>query len=270
MAAFVDYDDYLNALSQNRVADFQTGNIGRPQRLAAAWPLFSPAPATPTTSVSRDKTNDEAIGPIPNIATGGSLRMLGARINAGGNSGGALLLLDLLNASGGLDGTLTTAQTTNLPTAALTRYTNGEGVMAAIMIYGTVGATATTVTASYTNTASTSGQITTATTFGSTNFREARSFIPLPLSAGDTGVLSVESVTLAGTTGTAGNFGICLFKPLALMPLLDWNGAIVLDAVSSGGFTGALGEVDPDACLTCAFIVNAVQPFYGAINLAEV
>lgn len=270
MGAFANYNAYLDALKLNRVADFQTGNVGRQQRLAAAWPLFSPAPATPTTSVSRDKTNDESIGPLPLIDTGNSMRIVGGRINAGGNSGGALLLLDLLNVSGGLDGTLTTAQTTNLPTAALTRYTNGEGVMAAFIIHAVVGATATTITASYTNTASVSGQTTTATTIGSTNFREARAFIPFPLSAGDTGVLSVESVTLAGTTGTAGNFGVCLFKPLALLPLLDWNGAMVMDAVSSGGFAGVLSEVNPNACLTCAFVSNTAQAFNGAINLAEV
>jgi hypothetical protein len=78
--------------------------------------------------VVRDKDSAESFGPIPDVASG-RLSILGGRMNTAGAAGVCLLLVDLLNISGGLSRTVTTAQTTGLPTAALTRFTGGEGVM---------------------------------------------------------------------------------------------------------------------------------------------
>ena len=268
--ALADYDAYIDALKANRVADFQTSAaIGRAQRLSAAWRYFVPAPGTPTTSVALDKASAESIGPIPSVSTG-RLTLLAGRMNTGGAAGVACILVDLLNQSGGLNGTLTSVQTTGLPTAALTRYTSGEGVMAGAVIYTTVGTAGTAIRINYTNQSGTSGQISTTTQIGATNFNAAGTLIPIPLAAGDTGVRSVESVTLDASTGTAGNFGICLFKPLQMMALNDVMGAMPLDAVSSGGIIGSLCEVNPDACLTVMTIANAAQVVNGAIILAEV
>jgi len=170
-----------------------------------------------------------------------------------------------------LSGTVTTAQTTNLPTAALTRFTSGEGVMIGLCIWSNIGGTATTVTVSYTNQAGTPGQISTATQIGGNNIANLNGrIILIPLAAGDTGVRSVESVTLAGTTGTAGNIGVCLFKSLAIMAMNDWQGAHAIDAISTGGFVGALAEVHPDACLSVFGIGNVSQAVVGSIILAEV
>jgi len=264
-----NYDEYLAALQANEGANFQTtAAIGRSARLSAAWRFFVPAPATPTTSVATDKNSGASIGPIPAVSTG-RLTLLGGRMSTGGAAGVTAIIVDLLNHSGGLSGTTTGAQTANLPTAALTRYTSGEGVMAGLIVYTAVGTTATTVTINYTNQSGTSGQISTATQIGATSYRETGALIPIPLAAGDTGVRSVESVTLAGTTGTAGNFGVCLFKPLQMMALNDVMGAMPLDAVSSGGIIGSLCEVHPDACLTLATIANTAQTVNGALILAE-
>jgi hypothetical protein len=180
-----------------------------------------------------------------------------------------MLLVDLLNVSGGLNGTLTTAQTTNLPTAALTRHTTGEGVMAGIVIYTTVGTTATTVTISYTNSAGVSGRTSTATSFGNTGFREAGVLLPIPLQAGDTGVESIESVTVTATTGTAGNFGVCMFKPLAMISLESATGAMPLDSVSTGCIIGSLAEIDPDACLAISAFSAISTSLTGAVILTE-
>lgn len=268
--ALADYDAYLAALKENRVADFQTsGTNSRVQRLQAMWPGFVPAPTVPTTSVSRDKDSAESIGPIPAVGSG-RLTILGGRMNTAGAAGVCLLMVDLLNVNGGLSGVATGAQTTNLPTAALTRHTSGEGVFIGLIVHVSIGGTATTVTASYTNQAGTPGRISTATQFGGSNYNAARSIIPLPLAAGDTGVQSVESVTLAATTGTTGNFGVCLFKPVCMMPLNDVLGAMPVDAVSFGGLTPSLAEVHPDACLTVMQIANVGQLVSGAIILAEV
>jgi hypothetical protein len=269
--ALADFDAYVAAMRANRAADFQSSSgLGRAGRLNAVYRSFVPAPVVPTTSVALDKTSAVAMGPIPNVGSG-RLSILGGRINPGGAAGVALILVDLLNHSGGISGTVTTEQTTNLPTAALTRYTSGEGVMAGLLVLSTTGSTATTFTVSYTNQAGTSGRTSTATQIGGSNFNVAGTLVAIPLEGGDTGIRSVESVTLASSTvSTPGNLGVVMWKPLAMMALNDYQGAHVIDAVSSGGFVGALAEVHRDACLSVLGVPAATQALGGAILLAEV
>lgn len=270
---FADFDEYVTALRANVCADFVLSSSA-PAFAAVRFGDLSrslvPTPAVPTASVAYDRTSDRAInGSVPNGGTG-RLSILGARMNPSGAAGLMVMLVDLLNISGGLDATLTTTQTTNLPTAALTRSTSGEGVFAALMIHSTIGATATTVTCSYTNSAGTSGRTTTAMIFGGSGQTAAGTLVRLPLQAGDTGVRSVESVTLAATTGTVGNFGVCLYRPLAMMVLNDVEGAHVVDCVSSGRMVGQFAEVPDDACLTAfCMMATASQSLAGAVLLGE-
>ena len=267
--ALTDFDEYIDKLKENRTADFQlSAALGRTLRLNAPWQVFLPAPAVPTTSVARDKDSAQSMGPIPDISTG-RLTFLGARMNTSTIGAGGAILLDLLNVSGGLSGTVITAQTTNLPTAALTRHTSGEGVMAGIVIYTQVGTTGTTISINYTNQAGTSGRISPVTSFGATGFREVGILIPIPLQAGDTGIQSIESVTVTATTGTAGNFGVCMFKPLAMISLESATGAMPLDAVSTGCIIGSLCEIHPDACLTISAFSAVTTSMMGAIILSE-
>ncbi len=267
--ALADFDAYVAALRLNRAADFQTtaitAAVGRPM---AAWSFLLPAPAVPTASVALDKTSAQSIGPIPD-ATSGKLQILGGRFNTSSTAGATVVAIDLLNVSGGLNGTITTEQTTNLPTAALTRHTGGDGVFIAIHIFVIVGTTATTVSVRYTNQAGTPNRTSTVTSFGGTNFREANRLILIPLEAGDTGVRSVEGVTLTATTGTIGNFGVCLFKPLMTFSLDSTTGTMPLDAVSSGGMIGSMAEFDDDACLTLMAFTPVSQSINGALLLAE-
>ena len=164
--------------------------------------------------------------------------------------GGMLLLVDRLAHQGGLDATNTSPQSTNLPTAALTRYTDGVGVMAALEVYTQVGNTATTWTISYTNTASTSGRTgrggLTRMRLGGANADGEGVFLPAALEAGDTGVKSVESVTLASSTTSAGNFGVTLFKPLMAIPVRAFQTQYANGLFSLGG---QIPRVLDDACL---------------------
>ena len=267
--ALTDFDEYIDKLKENRTADFQlSAALARTLRLNAPWQVFLPAPAVPTTSVARDKDSAQSMGPIPDISTG-RLTFLGARMNTSTIGAGGAILLDLLNVSGGLSGTVITAQTTNLPTAALTRHTSGEGVMAGIVIYTQVGTTATTISIIYTNSSGVGSRTSTATSFGATGFREVGLLIPIPLQAGDTGIQSIESVTVTATTGTAGNFGVCMFKPLAMISLESATGAMPLDAVSTGCIIGSLCEIHPDACLTISAFSAVTTSMMGAIILSE-
>jgi hypothetical protein len=267
--ALADFDAYVDALRLNRAADFQTtlatAAIGRSM---AMWRYLVPAPAAPTASVALDKTSDNSIGPIPNAASG-KLQILGAQFNTSGQAGATLVAIDLLNVSGGLSGIVTTEQTTNLPTAALTRHTGGDGVFIGIVIYAAVGSTATTISVRYTNQAGTANRTSTVTAFGATGFREVGRLIQIPLQAGDTGVRSVEGVTLTATTGTIGDFGVCLFKPLMGFSLDSTTGTMPIDAVSSGGMIGSMAEFDDDACLTFIAFTPLTQSINGAILLAK-
>lgn len=196
------------------------------------------AGTTPTTSVATDSSTTGALGQID----GGSnaLRIVQVQAHMFGSPSGALLVIcDRLNHSGGLDATSTSTQTTNLPTASLTRYTDGVGVFAGLEIYSNIGSTATTVTASYTNQASSSGQTTAAVPFGGNDNRNQTRMVILPLATGDTGIKSVESVTLVATTGTAGNFGVTLFKPLIAIPIVSGHHS------STGSGIGEETTIDP-------------------------
>ena len=268
--ALADFDAYVDALGLNRAADFNTGAITAQSGFSmATWGFFLPAPAAPTASVALDKTAAQSIGPIPNSASG-KLQILGGQFKTSSLAGMSMLAIDLLNVSGGLSGIVTTEQTTNLPTAALTRYTSGEGVSIGLVIYTTIGTTATTISVRYTNQDGTPNRVSTLTNFGATNFREAARLIRVPLAAGDTGVRSVQGVTLTATTGTAGNFGVCLFKPLMQFSLDSTTGTMPIDAVSSGGMVGSMAEIDDDACLTFISFTPIAQSVSGALLLAEV
>ena len=270
--AFADYDAYLTQYRANQGADFQISAAivsSQVARFVDLSRVLVPSPATPTTSVAYNKSSDRAISTFVSDAGTGRLSILGARLNPSGLSGVAVMVVDILNMSGGLNATVTTAQTTNLPTAALTRYTNGEGVHAALLPYSGIGGTATTVTIEYTNSAGTGSRISPAVAFGGTGLNTAGSLIRIPLQAGDTGIQSVESVTLAATTGTAGNFGVVLYKPIAWILANDVEGANIADCVSTGRVLGQFNEVEDNACLSIFAIMGSAQTVNGSIVLGE-
>ena len=250
--AFADYAAYKSAvedsLSRGALLAKTAANITMTGgRLMDMFVTMAPAGVAPTTAV------------VPTNATTGSFEQhdgasgrltfaaINATLSAATVTNGAIIIADRLSHQGGLSGTVTTAQTTNLPTAALTRYTSGDGVMIGLSIYTAIGTTGTTVTASYTNQAGTAGKTTQAVVFGGTGYREAARMILLPLAVGDTGCRSVESVTVLATTGTAGNFGVMLFKPLIMAPFAT---STVSDAdFVSGGMMGGFPEIVDGACL---------------------
>jgi hypothetical protein len=199
-----------------------TAGTGKQEKFASVWNKqgdhigANPSTAVaPTSSTAGAWTKSDA-GSGRQIIIGGSSRQTNntpgnAGFNGGGYSPRPLLIIDRVSHQGGLDGNVNTTQTTNFPTAALTRYTSGVGVMAAIETHAAIGATATNVTISYTNTAGTSGH-TGVLVCPSLSLNSIGIFIPIPLQAGDLGVKSVENVTLSAATGTVGNWGITLFK----------------------------------------------------------
>jgi hypothetical protein len=167
------------------------------------------------------------------------------------NAPGALMLYDRLLHNGGLSGIVTTAQSVG---GTLTRNTGGIGNQIWIEIYTAIGTTATTLTASYTNESGISGRTTKAVAIGATGNREAQRLIMLPLQDGDIGVQEIASVTLAASTGTAGNFGVTLAKPIGLGIAPAAGTGFWRDYVT--GLPG-LPKIDTNACIALAFMANS-------------
>lgn len=123
---------------------------------------------------------------------------------------GIFYFYDRLIHSDGLSGTLTSAQPVNTP-ALPARAGTGEGVDLYLEIYTSTGATPQAATVSYTNSDGVSGRTGTVTIPASPL---AGRLLRVNLTLGDLGVQSVQSVTLAGSTGTPGDFGVVLGKPI--------------------------------------------------------
>lgn len=259
MGAIADLSDLINRVSG--------GNNGNPQHL---WTwidsrIGAAAGTAPTTgeftSLWRHNATRGGGGAIPTVAENPTRATVGALKQANASGGrelhllgiegwssqvGSIVLYDRLSHIGGLSGTVTSAQTVNLTPSRYNTQATCDGVRIAVEIYTQIGGTSTTITASYTNQDGTSGRTTQAVVIGGTGNREAERLQFLPLQAGDTGVLSVQSVTLAASTGTVGNFGVTLVKDLVMATC----------SVSSTGFqrdcvTGvpSIPKVEADACL---------------------
>jgi len=230
---------------------------------ASSFPSVGVAPTTPVVP-----TNLTA-GSAGQFDSSGTMRSPGwSRFQAGGPS--MILLCDRLSHQAGLSGTVTSEQTTNLDTAALTRQTSGVGVMMAAEIYSAVGTTGTTISARYTNSGNTGSRNSPGRTFGGTNFREATQILPLPLLGADLGVKSVQGVTVLASTGTAGNFGITLFKPLMCWSTLSTVGMsnvrqFVLD------FAQACPQIVAGACLFYMMLNRdtTIASFSGSLLFTE-
>jgi len=230
-----------------------------------------PVITTPSTAVVPDRTTTGAIHfPTPQGSNNSFIMGMGHT----SDQARPIMLADILSWQGGLSGTVITAQTTNLPTAALTRYTDGVGVMLGLACWTATGSTAVNVTASYTNQAGTTGRTTVSVNFWGGGFGAvsaaptATQFQALPLQSGDYGVRAVASVTLSASTLTAGNFGVFLFKPLAMVAnyVPDYTGeteyivhSSMMSEIQDNAFLTILTGMSGTAATITAGYINILQ-----------
>ena len=79
------------------------------------------------------------------------------------------------------------------------------------------------------------------------------------LQAGDVGVQSVQSVTLGTATGTAGNFGLTIRRPIQHLPMVAANIPQIFGYAET-----ALSVIPTDACLE--MLVLATTTSTGALQ----
>lgn len=186
-----------------------------------------------------------------------------------------LMLVDLQGYYPGISMNSGTAQTlTGTPTL---RYTNGEGIRAFLTIVTTSGATAHNIAISYTNTAGTAGRTLPVTVSATASAitphithsgTAANNYGPfLPLANGDTGIQSVQTLTLSAASG-AGTAALCLGKPLLTIPLTTATVASERDFLNQ---IPALPEIKDGACLTWLYFAGAATAsatnFYGSLEM---
>lgn len=174
-------------------------------------------------------------GQIPWVNPGAGNSYL-ARLVAASSQTGCLLLVDRLWHNSGIAVTTTTGQTVNSvawPARDRDGSTNGEAVMVALEVStATTNAGAVTnTTLTYTNQAGTASRTATMASFPATAV--AGTFVPFQLAAGDTGIRSIQTVTL-GTSYGAGAVHLVAYRALARVGVPVANVGVSLDALTSG------------------------------------
>jgi len=242
---FQSQDDLINQVTTNGMIEsivyqktsVAIGQAGHWQHLLNSAGSIPAATfgGTEATFTATDNTWSEgaiAIGDQTSPATKHILT-LGASVVAAAGAPWFVLPIDLV---GYAKLTTTNVTTTGTKTITMTpisntaanvdRYANGEGLRLFIGSYSAMGANAPTMQVTYTNSAGTTGKVTTSgcvstasatsgTILNSGN--AANKYGPfLPLAAGDTGVKDIESVIWGGTAHASGSVFVGLCKPLCM------------------------------------------------------
>lgn len=261
-------DQYKELLTVNR----DVNNINIPTATVIAgrtYDLFRvivPAGATASTAVAPTRSTLGAIGQEDSGA-GLNNFILGARFST--LNPGLYIVCDRLSHQGGLSGNFVGQQTNNLPTADLTRYTDGNGVMVGLSIQTAVGTTASSAILEYTNSLGVSGLSSTAVTIGTTSHNAANRFIQVPLAPGDVGIRSVQKYISPSSTGTLGNISIVLYKPLYAI-CVESGAGVMSGGFITGSISGGIPKIENNACLfliAVSMFTNATGA--GAILIGE-
>jgi hypothetical protein len=220
--SLADYANYKSRVS----SPFMNGMLSKSSITTIAGHIYSlwlaapGAGAAPTSAVnpahdlagSLILTNGMAGG---QSQTGATVHRL-AQLYYSATQVGTFILCDRLGHSGGLSGTTTGEQTTNLPLGLPARET-GPGVWMGLEIYTAIGTTGATATIRYTDSGNNS-HTSQVFSFGATGYATASRLCIAPPVSGEWDIKAVQGVTLSGSSGTAGAFGVTLFKPLLYFP----------------------------------------------------
>lgn len=201
--------------------------------------------AAPTAFGSGGKTysqSTETTGFPKWTAAGGGITNYIARWGQTMATAGSVIVYDLCWACSGLSGNTTGAQSVVGFSGLPTRHSTGANLEIWVGCSSAIGATAHNVTVSYTNQAGTAGR-TTVSTAGIASMPANRMY-QLPLQSGDTGVQSIQSMTLSANSGTAGNLWLLIMERYTMISCPVPNVGVILDFAALG-----LPTPSNEACL---------------------
>jgi hypothetical protein len=208
-------------------------------------------------------------GQIPHFDSA-TLSYLGS-LEGSGSTPCRIILADRLWHNGGINATLTTAQTIVSPTWPArcptsgtndTPSTNGYGVLLAVEVSAAVGAGTPTITIGYTNSDGTAGR--TATNILATAASVvAQTTYFIGLQAGDLGVRSVQSITLSATW-TSGTINLVAYRVIQTLAVVISNTPAAIDATTGGLpriYNGAVPYLMcvPNSTTAISLIVNYME-----------
>jgi hypothetical protein len=212
--------------------------------------------------------NSTTTGAIPLGNPGPGLKkyLLNLGCNCTNNSH-VIMLVDLLVSAAGIDAN--TAGPQIIDTTALTRYTDGVGVMATLEVTTALGGVAANCTVSYTNQAGLSGRSTVNTAMVTNcitcRLQPGGAMPAMRLAAGDTGMRSVQTLTFSAAMG-AGACALHLYRPLVLIPTIL---STTFVERSTPGMLGGLTELVAEAggAVSClGFFILAGATGTGTFN----
>lgn len=189
-------------------------------RLSSSWYLagYPAAASAPTPGLSGAALTSPTTGQLEIPPSSNQTYLQNMRFKNSAGAGSIVLLCDRLWHNSGFTITSTSAQTVNsvaFPARDANGSTNGEGVFLGVEISTATGAGTPTITVSYTNQAGTASR--TGTNIPSTIASlTAGAFVPIGLQAGDTGVRSVQTLTLSATW-TSGTMHLVAYRVLSTM-----------------------------------------------------
>lgn len=186
---------------------------------------------------------------------------------------GTLILVDRIadclvahaEASGNFTGTGIDA-TSRLPAQAA----GAEGAQIFVYVTSALSGASNTITYGYTNQAGTGSRTTgnLVTVASAVANRSVNAGLFVPLQAGDTGVRSIESMTLASGSAT-GTICVCLVRPLLYIPIPIAGIEVTRDMVTE---TCGVPRIYDDSCLDWILIPSgaaaASTPMIGSVTLA--
>lgn len=234
------------------------------------WPS---AGAVPTTSIT--KPDGTTTGAIRQRIPSASEAMYATGACAHMTQTGTLLVYDRLWSVGGLDATSTGTNTfsTDNPTRrnSITYGARGKnsayGNTMFVEIYTQIGATARELTVSYLYDG-TNSTTSPAIVLGGTNARERGRVIPIPVNPDYPHPVQPKTATLNLTTGTAGNYGITLARPLIAIPCSVINVPVLIDLIATDPGLVYLGG---SPCLNFMWLANnTTNPIPMMFNLQTV
>lgn len=286
---FTSMDDWITEVTQNGKfwrADWNK-ITGAAAYTAGRWYDFSPLSGTP---VANAWTGTALAAQVPTETTGFGiyhggnvstdtkhLTNIGAYTAVATGVPACLMLVDMCLYYPGINMNTLSAQTLTNSTT-LTRYTTGAGLRAGLVIVTTSGATAHNISLSYTNQSGTAGRALPVTVAGTASAipphithsgTAANNYGPfLPLQSGDTGIRSAQTITLSAASG-AGTAALCLYKPLATLPITTLGVAAERDLMNQ---LPSLPQIQDGACLTWLYFAGAATAastnFYGYLDVS--